>query len=47
MKSKNDFAPFRRKIFLRTIAVLAAAAAVIYLTYAVLLAAMRSPTMIR
>ena len=37
MKSKNDFGQFRRKIFLRTIAVLAAAAAVIYLTYAVLL----------
>ena len=37
MISKNDFGQFRRKIFLRTIAVLAAAAAVIYLTYAVLL----------
>ena len=37
MKSKNDFGQFRRKIFLRTIAVLAATAAVIYLTYAVLL----------
>ena len=37
MKSKNDFGQFRRKIFLRTIAVLAAAAAVIYLTCAVLL----------
>ena len=37
MKSKNDFGQFRRKIFLRTIAVLAAAAAVIYLSYAVLL----------
>ncbi len=37
MKSKNDFGQFRRKIFLHTIAVLAATAAVIYLTYAVLL----------
>lgn len=37
MKSKDDFGQFRRKIFFRTIAVLAAAAAVIYLTCAVLL----------
>jgi len=37
LKSKNDFGQFRRKIFLHTIAVLAATAAVIYLTYAVLL----------
>ena len=37
MKNKNDFGQFRRKIFFRTIAVLATAAAVIYLTYAVLL----------
>ena len=37
MKSKNAFSQFRRKIFFRTIAVLAAAAALIYLTYAVLL----------
>ncbi len=37
MKSKNDFGQFRAKIFLRTIAVLVSAAAVLYLTYAVLL----------
>ncbi len=37
MKSKNDFSQFRWKILLRTIAVLTAAAAVIYLTCAVLL----------
>ena len=37
MKSKNNFGQFRAKIFLRTIAVLVSAAAVLYLTYAVLL----------
>ena len=37
MKSKDDFGPFRVKIFLRTIAVPVSAAAVLYLTYAVLL----------
>ena len=37
MKNKNDFGQFRRKIFLRTIAVLAAAILAVYLIYAVLL----------
>lgn len=37
MKNKDGFRPFRRKVFLRMIAVLAATAAVFYLTCAVLL----------
>ena len=37
MKNRKDFRPFRIKIFSRTIAVLAGAAAVVYFTYAVLL----------
>lgn len=37
MKNKSNFGQFRAKVFLRTIAVLVSAAAVIYLTYAVLL----------
>lgn len=37
MKNKDDFRPFRRKVFLRTAAVLAAAAAVLCLAYAALL----------
>ena len=37
MKNKNDFRQFRRKILLRTLAVTAAAAAAVYLTYTVLL----------